>query len=365
MSMRRLSTLGLVCLATACGQAGITPRETTAPQPSLPVHPDATTAERLRLQAPRGHGAPSEGTTPRVSFAYDLPSGWIEEAPTDLRLVNLRVPAAEGGVDGECYLTILGSGAGGLAPNVNRWREQLGLAPVDETSLANLSTRPLFGGDAVLVELQGEPASAEAPKILGLILPLPSATAFVKMTGPTALLDAQRPNFDAWVASLRPEMGSAPPATPAPPSEPRAGSAPFTWTAPAGWVEEAPRTMRLVSFRVGSAGECYITLLGGTGGGERANLDRWRQQVGEPPLSEAEYEALPRVNLLGASCPLLVAAGDHQADAGEARAAQGLMGTVRLLREGALFVKFVGPSEEVAAAREDFVAFCESIAEGE
>ncbi len=139
---------------------------------------------------------------------------------------------------------------------------------------------------------------------------------------------------------------------------------PLHWDAPAGWVEQAPRSMRLVSYQVGESSECYLTLLGGTGGGERANLDRWRGQMGQAALTEEEYAAMPRVTLLGNSCPLLIATGDYQADTGEGASAQGLMGTLSTLPEGALFVKFVGPASEVAAARDEFTAFCESICEG-
>ena len=55
----------------------------------------------------------------------------------------------------ECYLTMLSGDAGGLGPNVNRWRAQLGLAPLAPRELEALPHKPLLGRDAVFIDFAG------------------------------------------------------------------------------------------------------------------------------------------------------------------------------------------------------------------
>jgi len=109
--------------------------------------------------------------------------------------------------------------------------------------------------------------------------------------------------------------------------------------------------------------ECYIAELGGLGGGVAANLNRWRRQVGADPLSEAALADLPGITVLGQSVPLLDVEGTFQGMSGAARADSRLLGTVVPAEGRTFFIKMVGPSAEVAAQREAFVAFCESLRE--
>ncbi len=67
------------------------------------------------------------------------------------------------------------------------------------------------------------------------------------------------------------------------------------WTAPDGWTEHAePRPMRLATYLAPVAGgpvEVAVTRFGGRVGGELANVNRWRGQMGLGPIGEGELDA--------------------------------------------------------------------------
>lgn len=66
------------------------------------------------------------------------------------------------------------------------------------------------------------------------------------------------------------------------------------WAVPAGWTEDPnPRQMRLATYIAPDpAGpvEVAVTRFGGRVGGELANINRWRGQLGLPPIGEAELD---------------------------------------------------------------------------
>jgi hypothetical protein len=74
---------------------------------------------------------------------------------------------------------------------------------------------------------------------------------------------------------------------------PDTSAAPVTWTTPTGWTQVPPSEMRVGSFKITDAGgkraEVSIVPLPGMAGGDYANVNRWRGQVG---LSAAPDDAL-------------------------------------------------------------------------
>ena len=63
--------------------------------------------------------------------------------------------------------------------------------------------------------------------------------------------------------------------------------------------------MRSVNLVAGEDTQCYLIELAGEAGGELANLNRWRGEVGHAPLDAAGLAELERVEFLGTSCALL------------------------------------------------------------
>lgn len=367
-----------VLLFVACGERGPTAViETTrvATQPSHPVLRGATPAQRF--------GETSSASAPASDdlsglFDYDLPDGWKELPPTRDRVVNLQ---PGGDAAAACTLSFLPGSAGGLVDNVNRWRRQMGADPLPAETVAGLPTHPLLNRDATLVEVSGSFAGmgqGEAlpdQQLLGLIVSEEQGSLFLKFTGPRALVEAERSAFLDFARSLHlhdahggggedPHAGLDP-ATMSGASSASGGSGGLAWTPPAGWKEQAPRAMREVTFVPEGHPdvECYISRLGGNGGGLMMNLNRWRGQFGAAALTQVELESLPTVKVLGQDVPVLEVTGDFTGMSGETASGQGLLGIACIREQDSLFVKMTGPAAAVHALRGEFEAFVRSLEE--
>ena len=187
-------------------------------------------------------------------------------------------------------------------------------------------------------------------RLVGLAQISAGAARFLKMTGPTGVLAPELDAFHALATSFR-VAESAPTTTPTTTSD-TSDSGGLTWSAPDDWTLAPPRSMRVVSYEAG-AGECYVVVLAGEGGGLEANVNRWRGQVGAGPLAAEEVAALPTIEMLGRTASLVEVRGD---DGGAA-----LLGAICMLPESSVFVKWVGPDVEVEGLRPAFLAFCGSL----
>lgn len=214
-----LSAFGLALVLAGCGgPERIEITETRALQPSEQKPKlDAKVEDRFAV-AKMFAGVPTQDTRPvepsqgrsgaQAQLAWDTPEGWTDAGRTEMREANLKI--GENG-EGECYVMRAG---GSLEANVNRWRDQMGMAPATAEELSALPTRELFGIPAYVVDLKGDfkgMGETEAMKdyrMLGLILPVGNTgqSLFVKMVGPQQLLGDNESNFYAFCDSLRVEQ---------------------------------------------------------------------------------------------------------------------------------------------------------------
>jgi hypothetical protein len=148
--------------------------------------------------APGGAGMAQQGP----SLSWTTPDGWQQRDESNpSRLATLDVDV--GGSRAEVAITRFPGNVGGLLPNVNRWRNQLGLAPIQDLSALErpLEDLQVDGTPSQLLDLVG---SGEAPqRMLVVLVPRDDFTYFVKMTGPDALVGTQREIFTQFARSLR------------------------------------------------------------------------------------------------------------------------------------------------------------------
>ena len=312
----------------------------------------------------------SGGSSGGPNFIWDMPEGWTEVPPTEFRAANFVVDAES---NSECYLTILPGQGGGLYENVNRWRGQIGLAPQSTEEIDALPKRPLFGNPATIVDLEGAykgmgdnavPGSA----LLGAILAMPEGMLFVKMTGPSEVVNANRSAFDRFCDTLdidtpgEHDHSSHAPGAHDEPEAPNASGG-LAWTAPDSWTVDTSNKMRVVNYRFGESGEseCYISVLGGDGGGVEMNVNRWRSQVGVDELSASEIMGLPTLKILGVDSPWMEAYGDFSGMGADDLSNAGIKGAICVLGSEALFIKMIGPAAELREQHDNFISFCESL----
>ncbi len=142
-------------------------------------------------------------------------------------------------------------------------------------------------------------------------------------------------------------------------------AAAFKWTTPEGWERAPDRAMRLATYLSHNGTvECVVSLLSGGAGGVGANLNRWRAQMGQPPLSDDAIAELPTLNILGRKSPMIDISGDYTGMSGDSVPGQRMLGAVCPLQDQVLFIKMVGPEAAVAAEVDHFRAFCNSITPG-
>jgi hypothetical protein len=156
----------------------------------------------LRQRPVEERPGPHEVALARPGLEYKTPPGW-KELPAD----NLRAAAfdvADGGQHAIVTVIPLPGKAGNLLDNVNRWRGQLGLPPVDADQLKQV-VQSLKVGDAAApyVDLTGPAGVGGGQRILAVMLPQQGRTWFFKMIGPENLVGRQKQAFEGFVTSVR------------------------------------------------------------------------------------------------------------------------------------------------------------------
>jgi hypothetical protein len=116
-----------------------------------------------------------------------------------MRYATLRAPVA-GRLDAS--VVVLPGPAGGELANVNRWRNQIGLPPLEEGALAKARTTvKTKAGPLRIYDFTSEgPAPS---RVVAGLTEAKGDTWFVKMTGDAAAVSAAREDFMKLLGSLR------------------------------------------------------------------------------------------------------------------------------------------------------------------
>jgi hypothetical protein len=338
---------------------------------------------------------PAQAGAQASDITWTLPAGWTTQPdPSGMRKGSFVVSGANG-AKADISVTAFPGDVGGDLANVNRWRGQLGLAPIDDATMAQtVQTLDAPAGKFLFVELSGGSPAGGAPqpeRILGAWLKQPDLTWFFKLKGDDALVTAQRDAFISFIKSvaiaaapvvaapiqaqstndlpknnaapLAPFAGGATPDTGAAPDtgSPPTPPAALTWTVPADWQAKPLGAMRLASFAVSSdAGDADISVIAfpGDAGGLLANVNRWRGQLGLAPMAEGD--------LAGATTALEGTGGLHftvvdfsgqMGGGGPTR----MLGAILSFDDQTYFFKMTGPDALVARQKAAFLDFLKTV----
>jgi hypothetical protein len=164
----------------------------TAPKDGL-----ATPAPNESAAAPASAAAtPAPGAPVPVSqFKWTVPADWKETKPGPMQQARFTVPEKDG-AQAEVAVSVFPSDTGGTLANVNRWRAQLGLPPVEESGLAHLVAPLSAAPGAQLVDLANNDK-----RMLTAIVPRDGIWWFYKMTGGAAAVANARDAFIGFVSS--------------------------------------------------------------------------------------------------------------------------------------------------------------------
>ena len=318
------------------------------PQIRVYLAPKETHVEPVAAAAP----TPEQSAPPQAKpkLAYTLPPGWTEAAGNSVSLAAFAIKdgAKEAGVN----ITPLPNLAGRESMVVNMWREQAGLAPIEDAELAKtLEPVEIGGKKGQMFEVLGAREGGAPLRIVTAFYHENGASWFFKLAGDEGLVSAQKPAFVEFLKTVRVKEEAAP-AVSAPGAPP---TSEFKWQVPDGWQTLTPGNMQIGKFSVpekdGGKGEVFVSIFPNDTGGTLANVNRWCQQLGLPAVDDA--------GLASIASPLDPATPDAVLIdlKGDARA---LLGAI-VPREGRWwFYKLMGDASAVSAARESFIAFAKT-----
>ncbi len=184
---KSLSLIALtVALLSACRQDAITVQR--VPKEAAPVMPMGAAGGEMP-SAPAQTGA-----------TWSAPKNWKEKAVSQMRVGSFEVPTASDPVD--VSIVPLAGDAGGDLANINRWRGQLGLPPVEESGLAAITHHQNVGPyNALVVEFFS--TDPKPKRLLAAVIQHGGTTWFFKATGPGADVEKLKPEFLKFAGSLR------------------------------------------------------------------------------------------------------------------------------------------------------------------
>jgi hypothetical protein len=187
--MTRLFAVLALAASAACSREDVTHTRVAKAPPPMPAAGARVPVEgaRLPLAARRG------------GLQWTLPTGWSEKPGGQMRVATLQAPVA-GRLDAS--VVVLPGPAGGELANVNRWRNQIGLPPLDADALARArSTVRTKAGTVKVYDFTSE--AAPPTRVVAGLAEAKGDTWFVKMTGDAGAVAAARDDFMKLLGSLR------------------------------------------------------------------------------------------------------------------------------------------------------------------
>jgi hypothetical protein len=326
---------------------------------------------------------------PAAGITWEAPEGWEAKAPGSVRIGSYAIPNPAG-EPADFAITSFPGDVGGDLANVNRWRGQIGLQPVDAEALpALLKSVAAPAGEFIVVNFINPDAGV---RVIAALFKQSDKTWFFKLAGPDAVVAANESAFLALLQSVKFEAGLTPPtgavvSVPAggntndlPPGHPpiagftpqmpattqssgattmTSGDLPIRWAAPDHWLPKELSQLRKASYNVHGAGsqvaDFSIISLAGAAGGFHDNVNRWRGQIGLDPQDAAAIDAGTRhMDSAGLHFDVIEFASTG-ADT------QRVIGAFLTIGEETWFFKLIGPDAVVAGERDSFIQFIRTV----
>lgn len=137
---------------------------------------------------------------PAKNLSWTIPAGWKEEPGDGMRLATFTPPQNAG--KSQATVVALPGDAGGELANVNRWRGQIGLTPIDEGTLASARKTVKSRAGAVLVyDFIG--AGTRKPRLVAGMIKVDATTWYFKLMGDEEAVGKNKPAFLKLLEGLK------------------------------------------------------------------------------------------------------------------------------------------------------------------
>ncbi len=191
MRLRIASLIILVStlLVSACREAKIesyrVPKE-VAPSPNA-----AATMANTAVPTAEGH-----------DLTWTAPASWEAKASSSMRRGSYVVTGSDG-ASADMSITAFPGDVGGDLANVNRWRGQIQLPPIDAATLSQTTTQ-ISGQDVSLTMVEMVNLDLATPqRILAALVNFEGSTWFFKLLGPDSLVASEKDNFIALLTTVK------------------------------------------------------------------------------------------------------------------------------------------------------------------
>jgi len=165
----------------------------SAPAPQGPAAAPVAMPPAMPGAAPGGmSGEVPPPPTPNAPLKWTLPKGWTSAAAGGMRFATLTPP---GPGKAEVSVVVLPGAAGGEAANVNRWRGQIGLPPMDDAGLAAArQTVKCKAGTVAVFDFTSQ-GQAQSRMVCGTLVTQDGNTWFLKLMGDAPAVTNARKDY--------------------------------------------------------------------------------------------------------------------------------------------------------------------------
>jgi hypothetical protein len=135
---------------------------------------------------------------------WQVPAGWQELDHSSFLVAKFRA-MGEGGAQADINVSTSAGTGGGLLPNVNRWRGQLSLGPLDQAAVDKLAvTLDLAVGKATMVDFSGADSESDhKSRCVGVMVPRQNETWFYKLAGSEPVVAREKEALLNFVRSVK------------------------------------------------------------------------------------------------------------------------------------------------------------------
>ena len=143
--------------------------------------------------------------------AWTKPEAWKQDE-TRRAMRELTFFAGPEGEQAEIIVSRMGGNFGGLLANINRWRQQVGLGPVNNEQDQPATMLQLGDGAAAKFDMSGPDANNAKPmRQIVVMTPRMDGVWFFKILGPSQTVEKQKGAFDEFLKSVKFAAASAEP----------------------------------------------------------------------------------------------------------------------------------------------------------
>jgi hypothetical protein len=300
-----------------------------------------------------------QNSASQPELQWSLPDGWQEKAPSQMRVASFTVTNADGQI-ADVGVIPLPAGENEL-DLVNMWRDQMHLPALANETAAEMVS--VGNGSAKFFEIASEQPLIDGKfraRILVAMLTSGATSWFFKMTGEDTFVASQKENFLQFLKSVSFVENSSAQIAIAPVTQNE--NANSIWTIPSDWQPLPPSQFLVAEFVIagtsGAKAEVNVAKLNGEGGGLLANVNRWRGQLGLPPVTQEDElsEIVGSMDVANGRAQIMDFTGTDSKTGKPTR----LVGAIVPQNGQTWFYKLMGDETIVAQQKDAFIKFIQS-----